>query len=115
MLSGVTSTPSPAARRWRTSRAARDNSTTGMAILRAISRLPRRRQHHTERWGFAEGQSHGQGANSGLMRCGQFRGGGKVTATKSGRWKGDSHQIWRIQVAVAILVIVSSVFHEAES
>ena len=29
--------------------------------------------------------------------------------------KGDSHQIWGIQVTVASLMIVSSVFHEAES
>src|SRR5208337_2439748 len=29
--------------------------------------------------------------------------------------EGDSHQIWRIQVTVASLMIVSSVFHEAQS
>jgi hypothetical protein len=39
----------------------------------------------------------------------------RVTATKSEGAKGDSHQIWRIQVTVASLMIVSSVFDEAES
>ncbi len=29
--------------------------------------------------------------------------------------KGDSHQIWRIRATLASLMIVSSVFHEAES
>ncbi|SRR5208337_2231976 len=34
---------------------------------------------------------------------------------KSAKVEGDSHQIWRIQVIVASLMIVSSVFREAES
>ncbi len=34
---------------------------------------------------------------------------------RCGKVKGDSHQIWRIQATLASLMIVSSVFHEAES
>jgi hypothetical protein len=39
----------------------------------------------------------------------------KIVSLKVLKVKGDSHQIWRIQATLASLMIVSSVFHEAES